>query len=360
MLYSKKGTALLCSAAILATSAAVMFFSCKSRANKEKEKTYEYTQEQLVKVLEKDDITEETRFAVIKNIAQNMLTRKDYPSLILFLSEWVENHPEDQYNAYWLLITANAYLEIDSSPIAEYYFERIINNYNDLMISSTTGELLSVHFMSLQHLIQISQKTTNRISYFNQLITRFPDKVNTTELYVRLALEYEKEGEWNLALRAFRQFLAQDDASTIRISDLPNAFANAREFVAFYNSSKNWTFETLDELVAAIKKAISTYNPGLLDSYKSKVNFFNISWRQDENSSNPQETFYVSSYMRGNRIRYDDDLDQISSPTEAYLRTWGWTNTKVWYLYFRKINFPVDPNVHGRWEWAGVYYGDKK
>jgi len=359
MFQTKKRAALICAGIFLAAASTAVFFSCKDKAQKIRETTYEYNQEQLGILLEKKDISEETRFAVIKNIAQNMLSQKDYPGLILFLSEWVENHPDDKYNAYWLLVTANTYLEIDSKPVAEYYFERIINNYNDLMITSNSGERLSVHFMSLQHLIQISQNPTNRISYFNQLITRFPDKVKITELYVRLALEYEKEGEWALALRAFRQFLAQDDASTIRISDLPNAFANARQFVDFYNSSKNWTFETLDELVAAVKKAISTYNPGQLDSYKSRVNFFNISWRQDENSSNPQATFYASDYMRGNRIRFNDTLDEISTPTEAYLRTWGWTNSKVWYFYFRKINFPVDPKVHGNWEWAGIYYGDK-
>lgn len=359
MFQSIKKVAFLCLACIFAAASAAVFFSCKSKAQKVREKTYEYNQEQLVKVLNKEDISEETRFAVIKNIAQNMLSQKDYPNLILFLSEWVENHPDDQYNAYWLLVIANAYLEMDSNPLAEYYFERIINNYNDLMITTNSGEKVSVHFMSLQHLVQISQNPANKISYFNQLITRFPDKVKITELYVRLALEYEKEGEWNLALKAFRQFLAQDDASTIRISDLPNAYANAREFVDFYNTSKFWTFETLDDLVAAIKQAISTNNPGLLDNYKSRVNFFNISWRQDENTSNPQATFSAGTYMRGNRVRFSDTLDEISTPTEAYLRTWGWSNSKVWYFYFRKINFPVDPKVHGRWEWAGVYYGDK-
>ncbi|MCI6442425.1 MAG: tetratricopeptide repeat protein, partial [Spirochaetia bacterium] len=46
--------------------------------------------------------------------------------------------------------------------------------------------------------------------------------------------------------------------------------------------------------------------------------------------------------------------------TEAYLRTTGWSNyVNVWYLYFRKVNFPADPEIHGRWEWAGIYYGEK-
>jgi hypothetical protein len=64
--------------------------------------------------------------------------------------------------------------------------------------------------------------------------------------------------------------------------------------------------------------------------------------------------------MRGNRIRYSDELDASSTANEAYLRTWGWTQTiSTWSLYFRKIHFPLDPEINGHWEWAGIYYGEK-
>ena len=90
------------------------------------------------------------------------------------------------------------------------------------------------------------------------------------------------------------------------------------------------------------------------------VNFFAMSWRQVETDVNAQESFSMRSFMRGNRIRYSAELDPSSSPTEAYLRTTGWSNyVNVWYLYFRKVNFPADPEIHGRWEWAGIYYGEK-
>jgi len=63
--------------------------------------------------------------------------------------------------------------------------------------------------------------------------------------------------------------------------------------------------------------------------------------------------------MQGNRIHYANKLDASSNSTEAFLRTWGWAQISTWYLYFRKIYFPSDPEIHGRWEWAGVYYGEK-
>lgn len=318
-------------------------------------KQYNMLQEQLKGLLKDNSLNSETRYAIVNRIANNMLSIKDYNSMILFLTNWVDKNSSDTYNAYWLLMTAYAYLENDAQPIAEYYFERIIKNYDDLMVQGK-----SIHFLCLQHLIQISTSPANRISYFNQLISRFPNDVNITELYERLALEYENEGEWDQALKSFQLFLDQEDASTIQISGIPDAYANAKQLIDFNNSPKDWTFETLDELVDSVKKAISTYNYRALDRYKSKVNFFAMSWRQDETDTNALENFSMSSFMRGNRIRYSTELDSSSSPTEAYLKTWGWSQyVSTWYLYFRKVNFPADPDIHGRWEWAGIYYGEK-
>lgn len=331
---------------------ALFFISC-SKDNTSK--IYKQTQEQLEEQLHRTDLSNETQFGIINQIAKNMLATKDYNSLILFLTSWVEKHESDPYNAYWLLMTANAYLETDAAPVASYYFERIIRNYPDLTVQGK-----SVHFLSLQQLIQISTQPANRIKYFNQLITQFPNDVSITEMYYRLALEYEKEGEWTQAIRTYTLFVNRDDAATIQLSDIPNAYQTAKQLIDFNNSSKDWTFETIESLMNAIKNAISTYDYRKLDTYKSKVNFFAMSWQQDENADNAQSSFSMRSYMRGNKIHYERDIDSMSSPTEAYLKTWGWHSyVNVWYLYFRKVNFPADPEIHGRWEWAGIYYGEK-
>ena len=146
---------------------------------------------------------------------------------------------------------------------------------------------------------------------------------------------------------------------SIQIPGAPNAYNQAQQLVDFNASPKDWTFETLEELETAIKRAITNYNYRQLDSYKSKVNFFAMSWKQDEYDTNSQKDFSMRGYMTGNRIRYSAELDEASNPNEAYLRTWGWSPyVPVWYLYFRKVNFPIDPEIHGRWEWAGIYYGE--
>ena len=83
-------------------------------------KNYLKTQEKLQKLLANQSLSQETRYAVVNQIASNMRAVKDYNSLVLFLTGWVESHSDDMYNAYWLLMTADAYLANDAEPVAEY------------------------------------------------------------------------------------------------------------------------------------------------------------------------------------------------------------------------------------------------
>ena len=93
---------------------------------------------------------------------------------------------------------------------------------------------------------------------------------------------------------------------------------------------------------------------------QAKINFFARSWGQMETENSRIIDYRFDEFMYNNRIRYAESLDASSNATEAYLRTWGWSRyLEVWYLYFRKIYFPQDPEIHGRWEWAGIYYGEK-
>ena len=268
--------------------------------------SFSETQQQLYDILEQQELPPESRYTIINRIASNLLAAKEYNQLIIFLTSYVEENPDDTYNAYWLLMTAYVYMQLEAKPMAEYYFDRIINTCQDLEVQGQ-----SIHFLCLQNLIQISQNSTHRISYFTEIINRFPQLVNTTELYYRLAVEYENEGEWDLALKSYSNFLAQEDASSIQITGEPNAYTNAQRLVDFNDSPKDWTFESLEALEKAVKQAITNYNYKSLDKYKSKVNFFAMSWRQDMYDTNSQEDFSMQGFMRGNRIRYNAELDTI-------------------------------------------------
>jgi len=311
-------------------------------------------QKQLLALLETGQPDAQTRFALMKGIAGNLLAEHNTDSLILFLTSSVENHPEDPYNAYWLLMVAHSYLENNAPKIAGYYFERILENSPDLEIKGA-----SIHLVCLQNLIKITASPELQIKYYSDLITRFAGDIDLGYSYFMLARSYEKLGEWELAIQTYTQFLGYGRYD-ILIPGVPDSYEYAKRIVDYNSSSKDWTFESLDDLVVNIKDAISTYNYRLLDRYRAKVNFFAMSWKQESSDNNSQADFEMRDFMGGNRIKYNDVLDASSNPNEAYLRTSGWNQyVTVWYLYFRKVNFPADPEIHGRWEWAGIYYGDK-
>ena len=341
-------------AAFFTILSSLLFLSCNTEAD-ERTAAIQKSQTELYSLLENKDLDSVSRYAIVNQIASNLVSLKDLQGLILFTTSWVEKHPDDKYNAYWLWMTANAYLSNDAEPVAEYYFDRILLGYQDLLVKGN-----SIHYMCLQNLIQISTNPRNRIRYFNELINRFPTNVSITELYLRLALEYEKESKWDEALKSYSMFLAQPDSSTIQIAGEPNAYKKARQHVGFSKSKKDWTFESLTALEEAVKKAIRNYDWASLDKYRANVNFFSMSWKQDEMDPNAQEEFSMRNFMRGNRVRFNTELDEMSTSNEAYLRTWGWSQyVSVWYLYFRKVNFPLDPDIHGNWVWAGIYIGEK-
>ncbi|HKL85459.1 MAG TPA: tetratricopeptide repeat-containing protein [Treponemataceae bacterium] len=317
-----------------------------------REKTEE--QKELLILLEKKTNSQETHFALMNNIAANLLAEKNNSALIVFLTSSVENDPDNPYNAYWLLMVAHTYLQDEAFEIAEYFLNRILENYPDLEIQGK-----SIHLMSLENLIKITESPEMQIKYYSELITRFGPEIDLGYSYFMLARSYEKLGEWQLAIQTYMQFLSYGRFDIV-IPGIPDSYEYAKKLVDYNTSSKDWIFETLDELVQSITKAISIYDYRSLEKYRAKVNFFAMSWKQESSDTNSQADFQMRDFMGGNRVRFSETLDSSSNPYEAYLRTSGWSQyVSVWYLYFRKINFPADPDIHGCWEWAGIYYGEK-
>jgi len=293
----------------------------------------------------------ESTFAAAREIANNFAKNKEYSRLIHFLSERTIKYPDDPYNSYYLLMIAYAYMQQEAMPVAARYFDLIVKNYPDLTVS---GE--SIHLVCLNQLIDLSDNQEQRVLYYQELISRFSPKIDLGIAWFMLGQTYENIGDWNSALQAYTNYLRY--AGSI-IPGFPNAYDYARQQVDFNNSPKDWTFESLPALLTAIQDALDEANAYRLRRIQAKVNFFTRSWGQIETDDPRIADFSLSDFMQGNRIHYANRLDASSNSTEAFLRTWGWAQISTWYLYFRKIYFPSDPEIHGRWEWAGVYYGEK-
>jgi tetratricopeptide (TPR) repeat protein len=296
--------------------------------------------------------TGETPFPVVQEIAAEYARQKEYGRLVNFLSSWIHTYPEDPYTAYYFFMIAFAYIQQEAYPVAALYFDFVVKNHPDLIVK---GE--SLHFMALNRLITLVTNPEQLVWYYETLVSRFPDKIDSGHVYFMLGRLYEQIGEWNGAIQAYTQFLSY--YGTV-IPGFPDAYTYAKQLVDFNNSPKDWTFESLSALLTAIKSALDTGNSVRLWQYRAKVNFFARSWEHEDEDNAGMAEFNLLDFMRGNRIHYAAEVESESNANEAYLRTWGWSQyISVWYFYFRKIYLPPNPEIHGRWEWAGVYYGEK-
>jgi tetratricopeptide (TPR) repeat protein len=294
----------------------------------------------------------ENTFAVIREIANNYARSKEYGRLVHFLGGRTINFPDDPYNSYYFLMIAYAYMQKDSLPVAVQCFDLIVKNYPDLTVNNE-----SIHFACLNQLIDLTKLPVQQAWYYQELISRFEDRIDLGIAWFMLAQTYERIGDWNSAIQAYARYLPY--AGSI-VPGFPNAENYARQQVDFDNSRKDWTFESLPALYSVVKAALDDGDSWRLGRCQAKVNFFARSWGQGETDDSGMADFSLSDFMRGNRIYYEAELDASSNSTEAFLRTRGWSQyVSTWYLYFRKIYFPSDPEIHGRWEWAGIYYGEK-
>ncbi|MCL2800777.1 MAG: tetratricopeptide repeat protein [Treponema sp.] len=307
---------------------------------------------ELFTLLSLEEPGSEGEFAVNREIAASFARLGDYERLTHYLSAVIINDPANPYNSYYYLMIAYAFLQQNSEPIAALYFDLIVKNYPDLYINDE-----SIHLVCLRYLINLNDNPQHQVWYYNELITRFPDKIDLGVAYFMLGQACERVGDWNGAIAAYAAYLPF--TGTV-VPGFQNADQYARHQVDFSRSAKDWTFESLPALRRSVEEAIDENNPWTLMRYQAKVNFFARSWEQTEADNVRMTAFNLAQFMYGNNIRYAPTLDASSNANEAFLRTTGWSiSLNTWYLYFRKISFPQDPDIHGRWEWAGIYYGEK-
>ncbi|MFQ3619327.1 MAG: tetratricopeptide repeat protein [Spirochaetales bacterium] len=300
----------------------------------------------------KDEKEPAGRFILLSQIAKNLSSAGFIERANNFLTAYVETQPKDPYNAYYLFQVAKNFQAQNAPMVAAHYYTRILRNHPDLLLQGK-----SIHLQCLQELIRLTKEPEYLLNYYKELQARFPNEVDPATLFYALGKTYESLGEWDQAIDAYTKFLRYPGSY---IPENPDAYSQVSNILAFHASDKKWTRETLEELVQEVKSAIDRKNIQKLLSLRAQVNFFAMSWEQDESESYVQASFDIGTFLRGSPVRYAENLDMDSNAREAYLETWGWTyRIATWYLYFRKIYYPQDPSIHGRWEWAGIYFGEK-
>jgi tetratricopeptide (TPR) repeat protein len=295
---------------------------------------------------------QENRFVLITQIAAALANEGRVDREILFLTTHVEKNPADIYNGYYLLLVADAYRDMKASPLAVHYYRRILSNYGDLLVKGT-----SIHLQCLQELLALETDPEAKIGYYKELFSRFPEQSPGINWY-HMAESYEEVGEWEQSIQAYQKFIGSVDAD---VTGTSTSLRTASEKVNFYNEpDKTWLVPDLADLVAAVKDAILTKNIAKLRRYQARVNFFQEPWDQTQFLVDETVNGNVISYLQTSNVSVDPDLDINASGKEATVRTTGWNfRPSTWYLYFRQVDFPANPDINTQWEWAGIYFGEK-
>jgi hypothetical protein len=164
-------------------------------------------------------------------------------------------------------------------------------------------------------------------------------------------------GSWDLAIQAYKRFL---QFAETRIPGRPDVHKEIAQKVAFYDSKKDWAVPDLQFLVSEIQTALISNNLRKLNRYRARINFFSKYWGQKDFDQAQARVFDVNQWVTKSRIRVAQSLEPESNSREAYLKTWNWLyRVGTWYFYFRRVDFPADPDIDGRWEWAGIYFGER-
>ena len=274
--------------------------------------------------------------------------------MIRYVTDHVRQNPDDQFNSYYLYRIALTYQEQGFDELAYQFYHRIYTQFPDV-----SWQNHSIHFLSLQQLVQLANNGSNRVHYLQELLNQYPDKIERGLVYFQLANALESIGEYNEAMRAYESFLRLPNTL---VPGHPGIHHTIREKVAFHHSSKNWLRPDLDILVNQMKNILATKNGRALVNLQAKANFFSVSWHQDRYDVNARPDFNLLSFLYGdNRIRFADSVELMANGNEALLRTWGWSpRIPTWFLYFRKVHYPANPEIHGSWEWAGIYFGETR
>ena len=306
--------------------------------------------QQLRGELERTDsgpATADRRYALVAEIARTLRRGGEGGRERTFLTLYAGQHPQDPYNAAHLVTVADSYLDAGQAPMAVHYCRRALRNFSDLEVHGR-----SLHRHCLERLVELDD-AVRHVEYYRDLVERFPERIDLGLSLYRLAAAYAGRGDWEQGMEAYGRFL---QAPPTEIPGEPHAYRRVTELIRFHRSDKSWIRDDLATLVAEARAAIASRDVRALRRLQAHVNFFATSWGSDATLT---RRFRLEAFpMR--RVYADAELHPDSNDREAFLRTVGWTaRVTTWYLYFRRIDYGVDPRVDGTWEWAGIYFGER-
>lgn len=272
---------------------------------------------------------------------------------IPILTTFLETHPHDPFQGFTTAMLAEVWELAGEPEIAKMYYQMSLNSAQEVKLKG-----VSIQFNTIQKLLRMESVPDRLVPLLERMLREYAKDIDHGLLNYQLGFLYEKTGDYNKSLGAFNAFLQDPGA---QFDTASQEYRDVVERVQLYNMKRNWTKPTLQQLVNEIQAAVRAKNVDAIVSLKApKGKFFSMSWLQEKTDFNSIIDFNIERFILSSRgISFENQLESYSNSQEAYLRSWGWSSyMPVWYLYFRKVDFPADPEFNGTWEWAGVYFGD--
>jgi tetratricopeptide (TPR) repeat protein len=291
------------------------------------------------------------RYVLMEKLIRRIYEESGLDDLRSFIHQYVMHESEDPYNSYYFLLLGDFYFD-EFSPLSEYYYSRLLSEYPDVILDG-----YSTHFRALNGLLRQVNDSAKRISYYERLLSDFPGNIDEGLTWYYLAQEYRSDGRFDdyyLALDQFHRNFPKRKYREYRIS----TSRSAKSSPSTITTARTGRCPDLNTLIANISSALRSRNPRLLERYRAKENFFAMSRFQEITDQNARPDFDIGLFLTSARRGIVSELIS-QNETEAVLHTSGWSyRINDWYFYFRKVDYPADPQIHGNWEWAGIYFGD--
>lgn len=303
-----------------------------------------------------------TRFTLLHEITQRLRAQGEIGRINLLLTTYAAQNPTDPFGAHYLFEVAENYRLSEALPLARTYYRRILRTMPDLVENDE-----SIHYLCLINLIPLETDPSAKKAVFEELNARFRYKMTTPDHFYAWGRASEALGQWDDAQAAYYSFLKFPEAA---VPGEPKAASRVHSLVDLAQTDRSWIRQDLTELRNQLKRSILNNDTFTMESLRAKVGFFAVSWDNNDVTDTLSEAFDVRLFLRelvrqanyggSGEVRFSETLDELSNEGEAYLRSTGWNyRIPTWYFYFRRIEYPADPDLNGAWEWAGVYFGEK-
>lgn len=302
----------------------------------------------------------EADFVRVFRIVESFSRASEYERLTEFLLDPRVRAVTTQYQDYLDYLLAMGYLKSGQTPLALFLLRRLIDQGVEIV---HRGQPLLQRILEI--LVEHTTDPFERLAYLKRLLAfQGQSGRNVLSSYL-LGQTYQEIGFWDQAIESYRVTLSLPGASEVLDGKTLNRL---RSLVAYRTVPRHRILRDLNELIQLVRRAQMEGNVGELARLQASSDFIIQYWAQRENyhPAPDQETFlrgliqFSRNYNGENTVRWDEGLSELSNINEAYVRTTNWfAEWGTVYFYFRKIFFPPNPNIHGQWEWAGVYLGGK-